>query len=281
MAEFYSFEDVLKELNLDEEELKRMVSEGQLQAFKSEDKMKFKKEDIERLKKEKGVKETPEEEIVLELEEEEKKEVEEPIILDESDLSLEERGAEEVITAEPAEVHEEPKEEAAPVMEEDTGEITEELIMPDAEVVEEPAVITEPALEKPKIPERPSRISTRLRGVRRPVQLPRVVEEEIERKRPTSIWSLLIIMAFLLALYTWVVIYDVLRMQTGKIDQPSGLTAPVVELILKQFWNNPDWRRFHEDKIKDTLENKHFRRYSGPTFEEPDLPKKPVEEEIP
>lgn len=51
MAEdFYSFEKVLRELHLQEEELKKLVSEGEIRAFRDDDKMKFKKEDIERFR---------------------------------------------------------------------------------------------------------------------------------------------------------------------------------------------------------------------------------------
>ena len=51
MAEdFYSFEKVLKELHLQEEDLKKLVSEGEIRAFRDDDKMKFKKEDIERFR---------------------------------------------------------------------------------------------------------------------------------------------------------------------------------------------------------------------------------------
>ncbi len=51
MAEqFFSFDKVLRELHLEEEELKRLVSEGEIRAFRDEDKMKFKKEDIDRFK---------------------------------------------------------------------------------------------------------------------------------------------------------------------------------------------------------------------------------------
>jgi len=49
--EYYSFERVLKELQIEEEELKRLVSEGEIRAFRDDDKMKFKKSDIEGLKK--------------------------------------------------------------------------------------------------------------------------------------------------------------------------------------------------------------------------------------
>lgn len=48
--EFYSFDKVLRELQMEEEELKRLVSEGEIRAFRDEDKMKFKKEDIERFR---------------------------------------------------------------------------------------------------------------------------------------------------------------------------------------------------------------------------------------
>jgi hypothetical protein len=49
--EYFSFEKVLKELQMDEDELKRLVSEGQIRAFRDEDRMKFRKDDIEGLKK--------------------------------------------------------------------------------------------------------------------------------------------------------------------------------------------------------------------------------------
>jgi hypothetical protein len=51
VAEYFSFEKVLKELQLDEEELKRMVSEGQIRAFRDDDKMKFRGDDIDSMKK--------------------------------------------------------------------------------------------------------------------------------------------------------------------------------------------------------------------------------------
>lgn len=49
--EYYSFEKVLAELQMEEDELKRLVSEGEIRAFRDEDKMKFKKSDIDGLKK--------------------------------------------------------------------------------------------------------------------------------------------------------------------------------------------------------------------------------------
>ncbi len=52
--DFYSFEKALAELKLREDELKRLVSEGDIRAFRDEDKMKFRREDVERLMKKEG-----------------------------------------------------------------------------------------------------------------------------------------------------------------------------------------------------------------------------------
>ena len=49
--EFISFEKVLKELQLQEAQLKKLVSEGEIRAFRDQDKMKFRKEDIDRFRK--------------------------------------------------------------------------------------------------------------------------------------------------------------------------------------------------------------------------------------
>ena len=49
--EYYSFDKVLTELQMEEDELKRLVSEGEIRAFRDEDKMKFKRSDIDGLKK--------------------------------------------------------------------------------------------------------------------------------------------------------------------------------------------------------------------------------------
>lgn len=51
MVEYESFEDALKNLGVNEDELKRMVSEGQLRAYRDQDKMKFRRDDVETLKR--------------------------------------------------------------------------------------------------------------------------------------------------------------------------------------------------------------------------------------
>jgi excisionase family DNA binding protein len=48
-GEFYTFEEVLKQLHIDEGKLKRLVSEGEIRAFREGDEMKFKRSDIDTL----------------------------------------------------------------------------------------------------------------------------------------------------------------------------------------------------------------------------------------
>jgi excisionase family DNA binding protein len=48
-GEFYSFDEVLGRLKIDEQKLKRLVSEGEIRAFRQGDEMKFKKSDIDSL----------------------------------------------------------------------------------------------------------------------------------------------------------------------------------------------------------------------------------------
>jgi hypothetical protein len=48
--EFYDFEKALSELKMEEEELKRLVSAGEIRAFRSKGQMKFRKQDIDDLR---------------------------------------------------------------------------------------------------------------------------------------------------------------------------------------------------------------------------------------
>ncbi len=48
-GEFYSFDEVLRQLNIDENRLKRLVSEGEVRAFREGGQMKFKRGDIDTL----------------------------------------------------------------------------------------------------------------------------------------------------------------------------------------------------------------------------------------
>jgi excisionase family DNA binding protein len=48
-GEFYSFDEVLKQLNIDENRLKRLVSEGEIRAFREGEQMRFKRSEIDTL----------------------------------------------------------------------------------------------------------------------------------------------------------------------------------------------------------------------------------------
>jgi excisionase family DNA binding protein len=48
-GEFYTFDEVLRQLNIDENRLKRLVSEGEIRAFREGDQMKFKRQEIDNL----------------------------------------------------------------------------------------------------------------------------------------------------------------------------------------------------------------------------------------
>lgn len=59
--EYYSFDKALRELKLRSEELKKLVSQGEIRAFRDKDTMKFRKEDIEVLAKRRPTDEVVEE----------------------------------------------------------------------------------------------------------------------------------------------------------------------------------------------------------------------------
>ena len=52
--DFFSFDEALSELRLKEEELKRLVSEGEIRAFREGDTMKLRRGDVEALRSELG-----------------------------------------------------------------------------------------------------------------------------------------------------------------------------------------------------------------------------------
>jgi len=50
-GEFYTSEEILKELQIDDKELRRLISQGELRAYRDAAGLKFRKADVERLKK--------------------------------------------------------------------------------------------------------------------------------------------------------------------------------------------------------------------------------------
>jgi len=59
-GEFYTFDEVVRQLKIDENKLKRLVSEGEISAFREGDVMKFKKSEIDKIARKGGGSETSE-----------------------------------------------------------------------------------------------------------------------------------------------------------------------------------------------------------------------------
>ena len=59
-GEFYTFDEVVRQLKIDEGKLKRLVSEGEISAFREGDVMKFKRTEIDKLSTKSGGSETSE-----------------------------------------------------------------------------------------------------------------------------------------------------------------------------------------------------------------------------
>lgn len=67
--DYYSFDEVLNDLKLEEDELKRLVSAGEIRAFRDKNTMRFKAEDVARLRGQRGPEDAGLDDLELELEE--------------------------------------------------------------------------------------------------------------------------------------------------------------------------------------------------------------------
>jgi hypothetical protein len=287
-VDYFSFEDVMKELELGEEELKRMVSEGELRAFRDENKMKFKKEDVESLKKGRITEPTiilpstptleTTDETVLDLDI-----GQETAALSDTSIPKVEMGAgkspgstDEDLLIQTEEVGTE-GEETFIEEESDTGLFTEPLKLADeTEQTVEAEAVTEDVAPAAK-----RRTSARTRAGRRvSAQIPVAVEEEIERKKAHWIWTLLIFIAFIASAYGGLFFYDTMRMETGRADQPSNMTAGLAQWTLEQFWRDPNWTKFHTREypagkappFQDADPRIKHQPYEKPTFKDKPMP---------
>jgi hypothetical protein len=283
MVDYFSFEDVMKELELSEEDLKRMVSEGELRAFRDENKMKFKKEDVENLKKGRITEPTiilpstpggGTDETVLDLD------------IGQETSALSEPPARGPVRASgkrpPAP---EPSESEETFIEEEsgTGLSTEPLKLADeveaAETVESETVTEEIAQPRKRT------MATRS-SASRARTVPMSTEDEIEKRRPNPIYTALTIAAFVLVGYSNFFVYDLLMMENGRQLQPSGLTAGLATWSLNQFWSDASWKKFHESEYTEanppyklesgtnirTVPEPEKPWYNGPSFMNPDRP---------
>lgn len=278
--DYFSFEDVMKELELGEEELKRMVSEGELRAFRDENKMKFKKEDVESLKKGRITEPTiilpstpsseTTDETVLDLDI-----GQETAALSDTSAQLAAvggKGRQEEDLVVPSEEVGSDQEETFIEEDTDTGLSTEPLKLAD-ETAEE--TVAAEAVEEEPPPPPPPRKRTGMTGVQRKVtaRIPVAVEQEIEKKRAHPVWTLFIFLALIASLYSGFFFVDMVRLETGQASAPSDVTAGTAEWVLKKFWEDPRWRGFHERKFEgkappfqDPDTRIKHQSYVGPTF---------------
>lgn len=272
MVDYYSFDEVMKQLELDEEELKRMVSEGELRAFRDENKIKFRREDVDNLKSGKITEPT----IILPA----GSPTPPPIDLPSEDIDLGGTTGSvptETLQLDNFDIVEEPKSASETFIEEDTGLSTEPLKLADEddtgstvtvdafETVTEDATVTIPS-KAPKA-----------KGM---AAVPYAIEEEIEKARPHWIWTIFTVLMFLTTLYTTAFLYDSMRLNVNRVsygvtDQPMGLTRGMTDYWLNSYWGDPEWVKIHESELLDdkTVREQNSRPYNGPTYMEPDTPK--------
>lgn len=242
--EFFSFEDVLKELKLNEEELNRMVSEGAIRAFRQEDKIKFKKEDINGIKKNIITEPTvilPADELpnVSDISQEQ------TFVEDTSSLTEEIPFADMDITIPSLEEEKPPEPELpgleAPLgdqktfLEEESGLMTaplEETAGGEtiSEAFSETVAEVPPALKQPVA--RPSRRAATVvsRATRlQPFGLPP------PRPRVHPVFIIFLAFTFLVLLFVGAVMADFLRISTDKARFPNGVSREVGKLVISLF----------------------------------------------
>src|SRR5262245_15934374 len=271
----------MKELELGEEELKRMVSEGELRAFRDENKMKFKKEDVESLKKGRITEPTiilpstpsseTTDETVLDLDI-----GQETAALSDTSAQLaavggKQKDEEDLVL--PSEEVGSDQEETFIEEDTDTGLSTEPLKL--ADEAAEATVAAEAVEEEAPPPPPPPRKRTGMTGVNRKVtaRIPVAVEQEIERKRAHPVWTLFIFLALIASLYSGFFFVDMVRMEAGLASAPSDMTAGTAQWVLTKFWQDPKWRNFQEGEFEgkappfgDADPRIKHQSYVGPTF---------------
>jgi hypothetical protein len=264
--DYFSFEDVLGELEMGEEELKRMVSEGELRAFRDENKMKFRRDDVENLKKGRTSEPTlilpsdtdipleigsPElEETSLDLEtvdesldissvaptleiagdthmDDSEATVTEELVFDDTDFSLDTASLDAGET----------------FIEEDgdTGLTTEPLELVGEDFATEAIAIEDDEEAIPTI-EAPAQTKKR-RGRRRgaAAELPPAVEAEIEARKPHWIWTFVLFLTLGSTLYASFFMYDLLRVENGFSQTPMEFTQKWGDKVLTGWYQDPEY----------------------------------------
>lgn len=298
MGDYFGFEDVMKELELGEEELKRIVSEGELRAFRDENKMKFKKEDVDNLKKGRITEPTiilpstpnddPVDETSLDLDIGSETAALAAAGSSDSDLDFSDAGTDTGLGAFDTEDDLLVTEATGSEIGSDT---TETFIEDDAEtgLSTEPIELEEDGdatLEADVVEEEldsaPTRTRTRA-GRRITAQVPVAVEAETQKASP--LWAAILLLSVLTGTVSSLFFYDTMRLQSGDADRPMGITGEASSWILTDyFWSDAEWTSFHKNEypegkeppFKDSSENPLLNYpaevYAGPSFEISDAP---------
>jgi hypothetical protein len=260
-----------------------MVSEGELRAFRDENKMKFRKEDVDNLRKGRMTEPT----LILPAQDEGGGGGTSETILDldtgiQEIASADEAGpAVELPEAPPAK----PSKPAKPAKPAETQDVTEQLDFSDTDITvaddappggaetetglapvesegEETGMSTEPlqlveeGTTEPIATEGEGGVTEEMavdgeeaaaparRGRRRAAAvLTPEMEEEIESRRPHWIWSTLLVLTFLAAGYTGFFVFDLQRIETGRSDKPSGITHGLADWVSGKYYEDPEWIR--------------------------------------
>lgn len=256
--EYYSFEDVLKDLEIGEEELKRMVSEGELRAFRDENKMKFRRDDVESLRKGR----TNEPTLIL------------PAQQDDAPPSDQ---AETILDLDAAA----PVDEAGPALElpgeaaaqgSDTQDVTKQLDFTDTDITvadEQPVAdgggdveegttteplqlveegATEPVPTEGEGEQQAAAAAVMPRRGGRMIEITEADEEAIEARRPHWVWSILLLISFGITAYSGVFLYELLRIQGGRAPKPSGLTEGLAKKFTDSTYADSEWKKRHWSK---------------------------------
>jgi hypothetical protein len=281
MVDYLNFDDVMKELDLSEEDLRRMVSEGELRAFRSENKMKFRKEDVQKLKSGRESEPT----VVLPAEEEAE--------AADSGLELE---LEESAAEAPAAEAEAVELEAAPELELESEEAPTEL----EPVVEEEALVEAeaPAAEAEELPALEAEAEDSgfgdLTVEEAPAEIPETdatqVEEEAGQEMETAsttaplafaeetiaeeeatgkvteegepvgagaaaprrapppppkagfIWTLILLAGFVPAVFLVLIFVDDFRLRAGFAAEPATHVEWLYSLFGEKFWEDGEWK---------------------------------------
>lgn len=235
---FYSIEDVLKELKLNEEDLKRMVSEGELQAFrKPDDQMQFKKEDIDNIRRGKITEPTvilPPDELLKSEEgvgkdetfiEEDTSSITEELPFGDTDITIPTL-EEEKISLE----GEETGTVTTPLKDTEGTFIEETIPESEATVAEE---FSETVAERPHVlkpPPRPSGIVKRRPSYIAPAEMMPAVKPRVH-----PVFIIMLVFAFLLLMFIGSFLGDIVRISTGKTNYPVGITREFGKLVVDIF----------------------------------------------